>query len=60
MNPTTPQKWAGTLILPPTSDPIPKGLKLAATKPASPPVDPPHDLPLFQGFSASPYMLFLL
>ena len=44
LRPYTPQKAAGNLTLPPTSVPIPHGIHLAATNPASPPLEPPQDL----------------
>lgn len=43
MNPTIPLKFAGILIDPPISEPRAIGTHLAATSPASPPDDPPHD-----------------
>lgn len=46
MNPTIPLKVAGTLILPPISEPIAIGTHLEATSPASPPLLPPQDLSL--------------
>ena len=46
MHPTTPQKYEGVLKLPAASVPHPKGEHLAATKAASPPLEPPaHLLP---------------
>lgn len=50
LNPTIPVQAAGHLIEPPISDPIPTGLHLAATIPASPPEEPAHVLFLSQGF----------
>ena len=46
LNPIIPLKVAGTLILPPISDPIAIGTHLEATSPASPPLLPPQDLSL--------------
>lgn len=46
LNPTIPLNVAGTLILPPMSDPIAIGTHLEATSPASPPLLPPQDLSL--------------
>ena len=46
LNPIIPLNVAGTLILPPISDPIAIGTHLEATSPASPPLLPPQDLSL--------------
>ena len=50
LKPGTPQKAAGTLILPPISDPIEIKAHLAATTPAPPPELPPHVLVGSHGF----------
>ena len=57
LNPTIPLNAAGILILPPISVPIPSGTHLAATRPASPPLLPPHDLSWLYGFCALPQIL---
>jgi hypothetical protein len=44
LNPIIPLKVAGILILPPISEPMAIGTHLDDTKPASPPLLPPHDL----------------
>ena len=46
LKPTIPLNAAGTLILPPISEPKANGTHLAPTKPPSPPELPPHDLVL--------------
>lgn len=53
-----PQKAAGNLKLPPISVPSPRGTHLAATSPASPPLEPPVDLSYLSGFLASPKTRF--
>jgi len=58
--PITPQKQLGFLIEPPKSLPIPTGEQPRATRPASPPDDPPVVLSIFQGFFALPKILFML
>lgn len=58
MNPITPVKAVGILILPPISAPIDMGIHLEATKAASPPVLPPQVRELSKGFKACPSMLF--
>lgn len=54
LNPTIPVNEAGTLMLPPISDPIAIGTHLEATSPASPPLLPPQDLSLSQKFNDVP------
>ena len=54
LNPKTPQKAAGSLILPSESLDIPIGEHLAAINPASPPELDPHVLSLFHGFKPRP------
>lgn len=44
LNPITPVKAAGILMLPPKSAPTAAGTHLAATSPASPPEEPPQVL----------------
>jgi hypothetical protein len=58
LKPNIPQKALGILILPPRSDPRPRGEHLAAISPPSPPVLPPVVLVLFQGFKARPHISF--
>jgi aspartyl-tRNA(Asn)/glutamyl-tRNA(Gln) amidotransferase subunit A len=41
LNPVTPQKWAGSLIDPPVSDPSAAGTRRAATAVAEPDDEPP-------------------
>lgn len=60
MNEYIPLKHAGTLKLPPKSEPNPIGEQFAASRPPSPPLDPPIDLSLFHGFSPQPNILFVL
>ena len=50
-----PQKWAGILKLPPTSDPNPKMDPPNANRDASPPDDPPGVLWLSNGLVVHPY-----
>lgn len=52
-----PQKSGGTLPLPAVSVPKAKGTHLAATRPASPPDEPPQVLVLSYGFKHAPQSL---
>jgi len=54
LRPYTPLNYAGILILPPISEPIPRGEHRAATKAPYPPELPPTHLSSFQGFLALP------
>jgi hypothetical protein len=51
-------KAAGILKLPPRSDASAKGTQLEATRPASPPDEPPQDLSWFNGFKEVPHTSF--
>lgn len=53
-----PQNAAGILRLPFWSVPTANGTHLAATSPASPPLQPPHDLEKLNGFRDSPKTRF--
>jgi hypothetical protein len=55
-----PVNYAGILILPAKSVPIPKGEQKDATTPLSPPELPPHDLFLSQGFRQYPNILLFV
>lgn len=55
----SPQNSAGILILPPMSDPRPRGEQYPLINPAYPPVLPPGVLFLFHGFSALPQTSFI-
>src|SRR5665811_8174 len=52
--PNSPQHAAGILIEPPPSPPRAAGTKPAATAAADPPLDPPVDLSVSQGFLVNP------
>lgn len=54
-NPNIPQCYAGTLILPPISDPTPNIEHLALINPPYPPELPPTDLLTFQGLIDLPH-----
>ena len=49
-----PQKWAGTLMDPPMSEPSSKGVMPAAKAAAEPPEDPPGVLSKSQGLFVVP------
>jgi len=49
LSPQMPQKWAGTRMEPPPSEPMPATLQPEEMAAASPPLEPPEEWARFQG-----------